>query len=508
MKKRLFIKNAAILTFTGIILRVIGIFFRIYISKTIGAEGMGLHQLIFSIYTFASAVASSGVSVAVTRLVSEKNASKNAADKILSRALFISMFLGLLSFTLMFFGADFIAEKWLCDMRAARSLKILSTGLPFMALCSCFKGYFTARRKMSTPSNSQLFEQLVRIFVVVILLGHISTDDLDAACSAVVCGNALSEVAAFIYIYIGYVRDKKLLCEGKEAPAHVMRSLVYIFIPIALSTYLNTALHTIENVMVPDALTRYTQIRELSLSQFGTLKGMALPLLFFPASFIGTLSTLLMPEISAYSANKQYSALKSTINYTLLITLLTSIPISAIFCLYANEIALLVYKNAEVGIYIKTLAPILPFMYTEGIIAGILNALNKQAASLRYNLYNSAVRITLITIFVPGFGMRAFVLIMIVSNIMTSSLNMRQLILATNMSFDIKKLIIKPILAVLPALLCAYLLKAPFEKIFINNLVSLILGIFILCAVYICFILLFKCITKNDMRPILHKNRR
>ncbi len=508
MKKRLFIKNAAILTFTAVILRMIGIFFRIYISKAIGGEGMGLHQLIFSIYTFASAIASSGVSVAVTRLVCEKNSSRNAVNKILSRALYISMALGIFSCMLMFFCADFIAREWLNDMRAARSLKILSTGLPFMALSSCLKGYFTARRKMSPPSNSQLFEQLVRIFVVVILLGHINTNDLDAACSAVVCGNALSEAAAFIYIYIGYIRDKKLLTEDKATPTHVMRSLSCIFIPVALSSYLNTALHTIENVMVPDALARYTLSRELSLSQFGTLKGMALPLLFFPASFIGALSTLLMPEISSYNANNQYKALKSTINYTLLITSLTSIIISAVFCLYSNEIALLVYKNAEVGFYIKALAPIIPFMYTEGIIAGILNALNKQAASLRYNLYNSAIRITLITIFVPNFGIYAFVAIMIASNIMTSSLNMRQLILATNMSLDTKKIIIKPLLSVFPAVFCAYFLKAPLEKIFQNNLVVLILGVLILCTVYISFIFLFKCITKNDMRPILRKNRR
>ena len=96
MKKRLFIKNAVILTTTAIILRTIGIFFRIYISNAIGSEGMGLHQLIFSIYTFTSAIASSGISIAVTRLVSEKIdvGGKKAVNKILSRALCISLFLG------------------------------------------------------------------------------------------------------------------------------------------------------------------------------------------------------------------------------------------------------------------------------------------------------------------------------------------------------------------------------------------------------------------------------
>lgn len=174
---------------------------------------MGLHQLIFSVYTFTSALASSGIGIATTRLVSEHIGfgGKSAVKKILSRALGISLTLGVFSCALMYFCADAAALYWLKDNRAALSLKILSFGLPFMAVSSCLKGYFMARRKASTPSNSQLFEQLIRIGVVVFCLSRVDAGDLSQACAAVVIGNALSEIGACLYIYIGYLRDKHAL---------------------------------------------------------------------------------------------------------------------------------------------------------------------------------------------------------------------------------------------------------------------------------------------------------
>lgn len=508
MQKRLFFKNAIILTATAILLRAIGIFFRVYVSNAIGAEGMGLHQLIFSVYTFTSALASSGIGIATTRLVSEHIGfgGKSAVKKILSRALGISLTLGIFSCALMYFCADAAALYWLKDNRAALSLKILSFGLPFMAVSSCLKGYFMARRKASTPSNSQLFEQLIRIGVVVFCLSRVDAGDLSQACAAVVTGNALSEIGACLYIYIGYLRDKHSLADLHKSPKRVLRSLSYILIPVALSNYLNTILHTVENIMVPDALSRYTLSKETSLSQFGMLKGMALPVLFFPSSFLGALSTLLIPEVSEFGARGQQAALRSTVSRTMFITVISSVLIGAVFTVYAYEIGYLFYRDFEVGFYILVLAPVLPFMYIESIIAGILNGLNQQAASLRYNVYNSAIRIILILFLVPHYGMNAFLAIMVVSNLFTSCLNMKQLFGVTGIGVEWQKWVIKPLLAVTPAMLCASALKHILLRLCVYPVLALIAGCLLICVLYFAFLLLLKCVTREDLRPL--KKRR
>ena len=171
MRKFTFIKNAAILTATALILRTLGIFFRIYMSNTIGAEGMGLYQLIFSVYVLAAAFASGGISTAVTRLCTDELAcgSKKSTIKILRKALILTAVVSILSMLLVFFFADTISSLFLQDMRAAPALRILCPSLPFMGISSCLRGYFIARRKTGNPSAAQIFEQLVRIGTVMLL---------------------------------------------------------------------------------------------------------------------------------------------------------------------------------------------------------------------------------------------------------------------------------------------------------------------------------------------------
>ena len=132
------------MTITALILRTIGIFFRIYMSNKIGAEGMGLYQLIFSIYVLAATFASSGICTAVTRMVTDELATgtKKSVLRILRRAVVLSALIGLLSAALVFFGADFIGNVWLKDARAIPALKILTPSLPFMGITSCLRGYF------------------------------------------------------------------------------------------------------------------------------------------------------------------------------------------------------------------------------------------------------------------------------------------------------------------------------------------------------------------------------
>ena len=138
MKKTVFIKNAAILTASSLILRFAGIIFKVWLAAKIGAEGIGLYQLVFSVYMFAAPFATSGICTAVTRLVSEELVvgNKSGVKKILLRCVELSLVIAFLTILVLFFGADFIASYLLKDIRAALSLKILAFSLPFMGVSS------------------------------------------------------------------------------------------------------------------------------------------------------------------------------------------------------------------------------------------------------------------------------------------------------------------------------------------------------------------------------------
>ena len=179
-----FLKNAAILTVTSLILRTIGIFFRIYMSNKIGAEGMGLYQLIVSIYVLGATFATSGISTAVTRLVADElvRGIASSVRRILRRSIALSLILGVASTAIIYGGAELISVYWIKDIRATSALRVLSFSLPSMGISSCLRGYFIARRRVAVSSRAQLLEQAVRIGIVVFLLDRFSAFGIGIAC--------------------------------------------------------------------------------------------------------------------------------------------------------------------------------------------------------------------------------------------------------------------------------------------------------------------------------------
>ena len=176
MKKVLFIKNAMVLTATALILRMAGIFFRVWMAGAIGAEGMGLYQVIFSVYVLASTFATSGICTAVTRIVTERLAVGDpiGAKRTLRISIWISLIIAAITSAVIISFARPISIYLINDARAETSLKILCLGLPFMGICSCIRGYFLARRSTLPPSICQILEQIVRMTVIVLLVGKFS----------------------------------------------------------------------------------------------------------------------------------------------------------------------------------------------------------------------------------------------------------------------------------------------------------------------------------------------
>ncbi len=432
MKVTLFIKNTVILVATSLILRSVGIFFRVWLADKIGSEGVGLYQLIFSVYMLAATFATSGISTAVTRLVAdEEHKGKKALNRIMQRAFLITATAALASTAIIFFGAKPIAICMLKDIRAVISLKILSFSLPFMGFSSVLRGYFIARRKTFQPSIVQLFEQAVRIIVVVLLIGATAKKGLAYTSAAVLLGDTLAETASAAVNYLLYRLDVRKL-EGQGTVSGLFRRIMHIAIPITGSGYLSSLLHTAENLLVPLKLKVFHGSRERSLELFGAVRGMALPVLFFPASFLSSLSTMLIPEVSSASALGQQEKVRELVSKSVALTLKLSTFIACVFMFNAENIGLAVYSDSDVGGVIRILSPIVPFMYLESVSAGLLKGLDCQMNMLKVNTVDSCIRIASVLLVLPQFGIKGYLGIMLVSNCFTSSLCTRCLFKAAN----------------------------------------------------------------------------
>ena len=431
MKHRVFIKNAAILTVTSLILRTVGIFFRVWMTRTIGAEGMGLYGLIVSVYVLGSTFATTGICTAVTRLVSELPTGSAQISKVMKRATALTLIIATVSAALIYFLAEPICRYLLFDMRAVKAIKILVLSLPFMGLSSIMRGYFIGVRKTSFPSISQLLEQLVRMAFIVWLVTLTAHKGLAYTSAAILLGDGLGEAAGCGLLYVFYKNERKKTPKEKAKNLPVTHKLLNIAVPITAGRYIHTLLRTVENLIIPLRLSVFSNDKTKSLEQFGMIKGMAIPLLFFPASFLTAFSTLMIPEISEAMAAGRLSTVRRVTDKSISITAQAATLIGGIFFVCGGDIASLLYNSTDTGILIRSLAPLVPFMYLESVCDGILKGLDQQKHSFYYGIIDSGSRIILIWFIVAARGMQGFLLIMVYSNLLTSLLNLRRLLKVT-----------------------------------------------------------------------------
>lgn len=498
MNTRKFAENAAILTGTGLLLRAAGLLLRVLIANVLGEEGMGLYSLTFTVYNLFITLAQSGIGVAVTRLVAQYLAlqDERRAKGAMQSCLLFACLLGTLSGVILFLSAGFLAERWIGNAGCAFALKILALSLPFMAVSGCFSGYFVGRRRVRPTCFAQMTEQAVRLALCWAAVWLFREAGTEVLLGMIVLSNTLSEGVSCLMLALLCKRGRP---KGTPIPPE-KGAIRRIALPVAASRYLSTALHSTENMLIPLAIARYTGDYSVGLAQFGALKGMAIPLLFFPASFLTALSSLLVPEVTDTSAREDRRGTCRIVGRAMSLTVTLSVMIGGVFFLYGEPLGELLFHSKTVSMMLKVLAPIVPFMYLDTIADGLLKGLDRQSATLRNNTIDSVLRILLITVTVPFFGIRGFLGVMVFSNILVSSLNVGTLLRTCGMGFSWKEWMLKPLCAL--GLATALLRLLPSRE----GVVPMVVGMAVWCLAY----LLFCRLTQKENNNIIidRKNRR
>ena len=309
-------------------------------------------------------------------------------------------------------------------------------------------------------------------------------------------GDVIAEAFAGITLSITYL-NSRLRIKGKTKESF-LRKIIKIATPITSGRYLNSALRTWENILVPKNLAKYPFSSKSALSQFGMIKGMALPVLFFPSALLNSVSVLLIPEISEAMAKNQKYVLKSACEKILKITVITSLIFSAIFFISGEKIGLLIFKEKSVGTLIKALSPIVPFMYIDSIADGILKGLGEEKFTFKISILDSTLRIILILLILPFLGLKGFILIMYFSNFLTAFKNLSKLKEKTGVVFEKGKSLLSILSAFLVVSLCDVMLRLTN----LNNLVYIIFLSVFSSAFYIGFLFLFNIIDKNFIKDL------
>lgn len=403
--------------------------FNIYISNQIGSEAVGVFSLVMAVYLFFITVATSGLNIAVTVIVSEKFAlNKNQqAIKAIRTCIFFSLLLGIAASGLILLFSNFITSKCLHNMVSSRPLFYIAIGLPFIAMSSCISSYFATIRKAYKNAISQVFEFTIKMFATIILLKINISNGVEAICISLILADVISEICSFTLIFILYIIDIKLKKLEDIRSFGQRINILKIAFPVAVTSYIRSGLSTLKQLIIPTQLEKSGISCSRALSQYGMINGMVLPVITFPTVFTDSYSMLLIPEFSTYVAQKNYKAINYIANKIFKITCAFTMCICSIFFIFSNDLGLAIYNNIEIGYYFKIFTPFIFFMYMDHIIDCILKGLNKQFGVMCCNILDLSITTCFIYFLLPVLGIKGYVLSIFFSEVLNFSISLFQL---------------------------------------------------------------------------------
>ena len=263
----------------------------------------------------------------------------------------------------------------------------------------------------------RFFEQFVKISATAYILSLFLPSGLEYACYSLILGDVISEIASFSFSYLLY-RFEKIKQTRSILSISYTKRILRVSLPVAFASYIRSGLSTLKQILIPSSLERSGLNCSIALSKYGIVTGMAMPVLMFPCVFVDSFSSLLIPEFSRYYAKKDYNRIRQVTKLILLAVSIFSVFLSIIFFLFSDEIGLFIYKNLEIGLYIKILSPILIFMYLDIVIDSILKGLDDQFNVMFINVIDLIISVILIYFVVPILGFSGYILSIFTSEIL------------------------------------------------------------------------------------------
>jgi len=419
LQKHPILGGTMLLSAVGVLTRIIGFFYKIFLSREVGAENLGIYQLIFPITGICFSLTSAGIQTAISRYASKAFGTKRMTDArhYLQIGLFLSVTLSLITGTLLFTYADFIADVYLNEPRCASLLKIISFSYVPCSIHACLNGYFYAKKKAAIPAFSQLAEQLVRVGSVYLIDRILQSQGKSITISLAVTGLVFGEIAGML-ISISF-SGISINLAPKFSYA---KELLSMAIPLTATRLIVNLFNSIENVLIPGRLRVFGYTQTEALSVFGILTGMSLAVIMFPAVITNSVSVILLPTIAEAQAANDATAIAKAIRRTVVSCLILGFTACGVFLLTGSFIGNVIFQNALAGIFIKTLSWLCPFFYLGSTLNSILHGLGYPKITFLLGLIGCAVRILFVYFGIPHLGISGYLYGLITSQILTSGL--------------------------------------------------------------------------------------
>ena len=450
-----------LLTATGIISQALGFLYRIALSRLIGAEVMGLYQLIMPVYSVIMSLTAIGLTTAVSTLTAEYQALHRpaAVHQALRRCLGLFVLLLLPIGAVVLFASDPISVYLLGDARTQLGLMLLIPCVLLTGVENLHKHCFYGSGNVRPPAAVELCEQVVRAAAVLGLLVAFLPQSPERTVGLIVIGMVLCEVFSAVALAILFRRQMGPR-PAPDGPPVAWGRIAAIAVPVGFTALLGNLMASANSVLIPQRLVAGGMEVSEAMSAFGVLCGMTLPLLNLPSALIGAMCLIMVPKLAESTALRDKKSVQRRLGRTILAASILVMPATALLVVVGPSIGALLFQDSRAGDYMLPLAVGMLLSCYQSVLACGLNGVGRQNAAARNCILCGAVQLgfTYCTVALPGVGLKGYVAGFVVSSAAGLGLNLISTVRATGLKLHLYEWLLSPLLASVLMGLCVNLL--------------------------------------------------
>ena len=452
-RKMAFITGTLLLTSTGFICRILGFFYRIFMSRTIGAEGLGIYNMVHPIFSICFAVCAGSIQTALSQYVA---ANQTRGRAVFRTGLVIAMGMSFLLAWVIYGNAGFLAEKLLLEPRCAPYLPVMAVSVPFAALHACINGYYYGMQKARVPAFSQVAEQVIRMGAVFLIASIWLESGRQITVSLAVYGHLIGEMASAVFTVfcLGFFPPCKD-GDSRRAPAIPLSfgataaPLMALALPLMGNRLILNVLGSAEAIWIPNRLMSSGLTNSEALSVYGVLTSMALPFILFPSAITNSMAVLLLPTVAEAQADGNEARISSMISMSLRYSCYMGVLCIGIFTIFGNQLGVSVFHDQNAGTYITILSCLCPFMYLATTMGSILNGLGRTSSTFFQNVFAMVIRLAFVLFAIPRYGILGYLWGMLVSELALALMSFLAVKRLVPFCWDTVNMIVKPVLLLL-----------------------------------------------------------
>ncbi len=521
---KLFFSGVVVLTVANLLVKVIGLLFKIPMNTVVGDEGMGYYTSAYTIYTFFYMISTAGLPVAVSIMISDSRSKGQLKQikKIFRTTVTLFFIIGIVGMAAMFAGADTFASLLKASPTKISIMAIAPT-LFFICISSALRGYFQGFQQMVPTAVSELIEAACKLALGIIFALYALDQgyEIHIVAAYAAAGLTIGAGLGMLYLCITKLFFKESayteefvstvgISDDTEPSSRILKRLVIIALPITISASVMSLTNMIDMVIVQRLLQETGMTQEQATTVYGNYTTLAVPMFNLPPVLIYPISAAIIPLLSVAKNQGDPKRSRTIMESALRVAVLIGVPCAFGMSALAEPILNLFYRVPEsiamAAPLLRILAPSTLFVCILSVTNAILQACGQERKPVISMLAGAAVKLISNYFLIQLIGMRGTPISTFLCYLTVTCINFTFVAKYAGIVPNIKRVFLRPFAC---GIVCAATALGAYSlyETFISPKIATLGAILTAGIVYVLLIFLLKAVTAEDIRLLPKGNK-